>query len=153
MRSGWYVVTLAGRRLRRREGGALGAAVGIAAAAAVLAGILVGATVAKDRSVAQDVERLPAASRAVRASWFGVPASRDESWRTLDRQVRAALARLPAGDPVPIVLVRESTIGGVFVGLAAVDGLAPYVVLRSGRMPRACAPERCEVLRLRGEGP
>src|SRR6185436_12486937 len=33
-----------------------------------------------------------------------------------------------------------------------VDGLAPHVLLRSGRLPRACAPERCEVLRLRGEG-
>ena len=107
------------------QGGALGAALGIAAAAAVLAGILVGATVAKDRSVAQDVERLPAASRAVRASWFGVPAGRDEAWRVLDRQARAALAPLPAGEPVPIVLVREATLGGAFVGLAAVDGLAP----------------------------
>ena len=39
----------------------------IAAAAAVLAGILAGTTVAKDRGVAQDVERVPAAARAVRA--------------------------------------------------------------------------------------
>ena len=152
MRSAVYVVSLAVRRLRRRDGGALPAALGIAAAGAVLAGILVGATVAKDRSVAQDVERLPAASRAVRASWFGVPAGREEAWPTLDRQARRALAPLPAGAPIPIVLVRESTIGGAFVGLAAVDGLAPHVVLRSGRLPRACTPERCEVLRLRGVG-
>ncbi len=152
MRSAAYVVGLALRRLRRRESGAVGAALGIAAAAAVLAGILVGATVAKDRSVAQDVERLPAASRAVRASWFGVPAGRDESWPVLDRQARAALAPLPAGAPVAIVLVREATLGGAFVGLAAVDGLAPNVLLRSGRLPRACTPERCEVLRLRGVG-
>ncbi|HET7514449.1 MAG TPA: FtsX-like permease family protein, partial [Gaiella sp.] len=152
MRSATYVVGLGLRRLRRRNGGALGAALGIAAAAAVLAGILVGATVAKDRSVAQDVERLPAAGRAVRASWFGVPAGRDESWRVLDAQARAALAPIRAGDPVPIVLVREATLGGAFVGLAAVDGLAPHVLLRSGRLPRACTPERCEVLRLRGEG-
>jgi len=152
MRSAWYVVGLGCRRLGRRGGGALGAALGIAAAAAVLAGILVGATVAKDRSVAQDVERLPAASRAVRASWFGVPAGREEAWPVLDRQARRALAPLPAGEPVPIVLVREATLGGAFVGLAAVDGLAPYVSLRSGRLPHACTPDRCEVLRLRGEG-
>ncbi len=152
MRSAVYVVSLAVRRLRRRDGGALPAALGIAAAGAVLAGILVGATVAKDRSVAQDVERLPAASRAVRASWFGVPAGREEAWPTLDRQARHALAPLPAGAPIPIVLVRESTVGGAFVGLAAVDGLASHVVIRSGRPPRTCTPERCEVLRLRGEG-
>jgi hypothetical protein len=152
MRSAWYVVSLALHRLRRREGGALAAALGIAAAAAVLAGILVGGTVAKDRSVAQDVERLPAVARAVRTAWFGVPAGADEEWRTLDRQARTALAPLPTGDPVSIVLFRESTIGGAFVGLAAVDGLAPHVLLRSGRLPRACTPARCEVLRLRGTG-
>jgi len=152
VRSAAYVLGLAFRRLGRRESGALGAALGIAAAAAVLAGILVGATVAKDRSVAQDVERLPAASRSVRASWFGVPAGHDESWRVLDRQARTALEPLPAGEPVAIVLVREATLGGAFVGLAAVDGLGPHVLLRSGHLPRSCTPERCEVLRLRGEG-
>ena len=152
MGGAWYVVLLALHRLRRRDGGALAAALGIAAAAAVLAGILVGGTVAKDRSVAQDVERLPAASRSVRASWFGVPAGAEEAWPTLDRQARAALAPLPAGEPISIALVRESTIGGVFVGLAAVDGLEPHVLLRTGRLPRPCRPSRCEVLRLRGSG-
>jgi hypothetical protein len=152
VRSARYVLSLALRRLGRRDGGALGAALGIAAAAAVLAGILAGATVAKDRSVAQDVQRVPAASRAVRTAWFGVPAGRDENWRALDAAARRALEPLPAGRPTAIALVRESTVGGVFVGLAAVDGLAPHVLLHSGRLPRPCSPERCEVLRLRGEG-
>ena len=95
MRSAWYVVTLAFGRLRRRGSGALAAALGIAAAAAVLAGILAGATVAKDRGVAQDVERLPSAARAVRAVWFGVPVGEDEAWRSLDSAARAALEPLP----------------------------------------------------------
>ena len=152
MRSAVYVLSLASRRLRRKDGGALAAALGIAAAAAVLAGILAGATVAKDRSVAQDVERLPAAARSVRASWFGVPSGPEERWRTFDRAARQALATLPTGEPTAIALVRESTVGGVFAGLAAVDGLRPHVLLRSGRMPRRCTSERCEVLRLRGKG-
>ena len=107
-----YVVSLALGRLGRRGSGALGAALGIAAAAAVLAGVLVGGTVAQDRSVAQDVERLPADSRAVRASWFGVPAGRDEAWPQLDVAATAELA--PAAGPTPtrIALVRESTIAG-----------------------------------------
>ncbi len=54
--------------------------------------------------------------------------------------------------PTPIVLFRESTVAGHFVSLAGVDGLAPYVHLTSGRLPRACTPTRCEVLRLRGTG-
>ena len=152
MRSAAYVVSLAVRRLRRRDGGALGAALGIAAAAAVLAGILAGGTIAKDRSVAQQIDRLPAAAGSVRAVWFGAPHGPEEDWQRLDRAARGALAPLPARPPVAIALVRESTIGGVFVGLAAVDGVAPHVLLRSGRLPRACTPTRCEVLRLRGVG-
>jgi hypothetical protein len=152
IRSAGYVLSLAVRRLGRRDGGALAAALGIAAAAAVLAGILAGATVAKDRSVAQDVDRVPAAARSVRATWFGVPAGPQERWSTFDRAARQALATLPAGSPTAIALVRESTVGGVFAGLAAVEGLRPHVLLRSGRMPRRCTAERCEVLRLRGEG-
>jgi hypothetical protein len=152
MRSAWYVIGLALGRVRRRDGGALSAALGVAAAAAVLAGILAGATIAKDRGVAHDVERLPASARAVRAVWFGVPSGPEERWRTLDRTARAALAPLPTGAPTAVALVRESTVGGEFVGLAAVDGLAPHVLLRSGRLPRECTPNRCEVLRLRGEG-
>jgi hypothetical protein len=152
MRGATYVVSLGLRRLRRRDGGALAAALGIAAAAAVLAGILVGATVAKDRSVAQDVERVPAAARSVRASWFGVPAGTAESWAQLDGEARGALGKLGMGEATSIALVRESTIGRVFVGIAAVDGLAPHVLLRSGRLPQTCRPERCEVLRLRGVG-
>ena len=102
--------------------------------------------------MAQDVERVPADARAVRTAWFGVPAGADERWPTLDEQATAALAELPAPAPTRIALVRESTIGGRFVGLAAVDGLAPHVILRSGRLPRTCRPERCEVVRLRGVG-
>jgi hypothetical protein len=147
-----YVLGLAARRLGRRDGGALVAALGITAAAAVLALIVAGTTVAKDRAVAQDVDRLPAATRSVRAVWFGVPAGPGDDWRGLDRTARNALASLPTGDATAIVLVREGTVGGAFVGLAAVDGLSPYVLLRSGRLPRTCRPERCEVLRLRGKG-
>ena len=148
-----YVVGIALRRLGRRGGGAIGAAFGIAAAAAVLAGIMAGGTIAEDRSVAQDVERLRADTRAVRATWFGVPVGDEERWATLDRAARDELAALPVPTPTRIALARESTIGGVFVGLAAVDGLEPHVLLRSGRLPTRCRPARCEVLRLRGTGP
>ena len=50
------------------------------------------------------------------------------------------------------MLFRESTVAGHFVSLAGVEGLARYVRLSSGRLPRACTPARCEVLRLRGKG-
>lgn len=152
MRSAGYVVWLAWRRARRRESGAFVAALGLAVAAAVLAGVLTGVTIAADRATAQAVERIPASARAVRAVWFGVPAGQAEAQPVLDRQVRASLAGLSLPGPTPLVLMRESTVAGHFVGLAGVDGLAPHVVLRSGRLPKPCTPRRCEVLRLRGRG-
>jgi hypothetical protein len=152
MRSAWFVVWLAWRRLRRRDSGAVHTALGLAAAAVVLAGVQVGVTIASDRSASQAVERISAAARAVRAAWFGVPAAADEEYAVLNRRVRESLTDLPLAGPTPLVLVRESTIAGRFVGVAGVDGLGNHVILRSGRLPRSCIPTRCEVLRLRGKG-
>ena len=152
MRSTRYVAWLAWRRLRRRDSGAVMTVLGLAVAAAMLAGVLAGVTIATDRATAQAIERIPAANRLVRAVWFGVPSGADEELPVLDRQVRDALEGLGLDGPTPLVLVRESTVAGRFAGLTAVDGLAPHVILRSGRLPRACTLERCEVLRLRGRG-
>ena len=148
-----YVVWLSWRRLRRRESGALFTALGLAAAAAVLAAVHVGVTIATDRASSQAIEQIPASQRAVRAVWFGVPANLEEAHDVLDREVREALTDLPLAGPTALVLVRESTVAGRFVGLAGVDGLGQHVVLRSGRLPRRCTASRCEVLRLRGKGP
>jgi hypothetical protein len=148
MKATRYVAWLAWRRVRRRQSGALVAALGLAVGAGVVACLLVGVTVATDRSTADAIERITADARAIRANWFGVPAGGEESHAALDRDVRAALP----GDPFRLVLVRESTVAGRFVGLAAVDGLAEHVVLRTGRLPRPCTATRCEVLRLRGAG-
>lgn len=147
-----YVLWLAWRRVSRRDSGALIAGLGLAVATAVLAGVLSGVTIATDRATAQSVERIPADARSVRAVWFGVPSGGDEARPILDREVRKALAGFPLAGPTPLVLVRESTVAGHFVGLTAVDGLARHVILHSGRLPRRCTPARCEVLRLRGQG-
>ena len=50
------------------------------------------------------------------------------------------------------MLFRESSVGGRFVSLGAVDGLARWVRVTSGRLPTTCTSERCEVLQLRGRG-
>ncbi len=147
-----YLIWLAWRRVWCRQSGALTAALGLAVGASVIACLLIGVTVATDRSMSDAIDRVPADGRALRVAWFGVPASGDESRATLDRDVRAALADVAAPGPRRLVLIRESTVAGRFVGLAAVDGLAPHVQLRSGRLPRPCTATRCEVLRLRGVG-
>jgi hypothetical protein len=147
-----YPLRLAALRLSRRASTALLAAVGVAAGAAMLAAVLAGSTVARDERVGRDIGQIPAADRSVRADWFGLPAQAREDWPTLDRRARRALLGVGAGEPASLVLFRESSLAGRFIGLGAVDGLRDWVVLRSGRLPQQCRPERCEVVRLRGEG-
>ena len=118
----------------------------------MLVAVLAGTKIAQDRSVAQAVERIPAAQRSVRAVWFGVPVGGDQAYRSIDGAVRSKLARIGLPGPTPIVLFRESTVSGHFVSLAGVEGLGPHVSLTSGRLPRRCTPARCEVVRLRGKG-
>jgi hypothetical protein len=152
MRSAWFVVGLALRRLRRRDSGALVTALGLGVATAVLAGVLAGTTIATDRSTAQAIEAIPAPERSVRAAWFGIPGDSRERLDVLDGDVDEATAGLGLDGPTRLVLFRESTVAGHYVGITAVDGLGEHVVLRSGRLPHTCTPERCEVLRLRGRG-
>jgi hypothetical protein len=146
-----YPLRLARARLARRGAPTLLAAAGVAAGAAMLATVLAGTVVARDESVGRAVEEIPAAQRAVRAAWFGIPAL-EEDHAALDRRARTALAGVVPVDPASFVLFRESTIAGRYVGLGAVDGLADWVTLRSGRLPETCEPEHCEVVRLRGRG-
>ncbi len=152
LRSALYPLRLVAARLGRRSAPVVLVVLGIAAGAAVLLGGRAGTVVAQDRAVADAVERIPDGSRSVRAVWFGVPGQSDEPQPRLERRARAALEHAGAGAATALVLYRESTIAGVFAGLGGVDGLGSHVRLRSGRLPRACRPERCEVLRLRGSG-
>jgi hypothetical protein len=147
-----YPLRLAVLRLSRRASTALLAAVGVAAGAAMLAAVLAGSLIAQDRSVGLGVRELPAEQQAVRAVWGGLPSQGDERRSELDRGARDALRSLTGREPAALVLFREGTIAGRFLGLGAVDGLDGWVTLRSGRLPRTCSPERCEVVRLRGAG-
>ncbi len=108
--------------MRRRSSGALLAAVGIAIGTAVLIGVLAGTKIAQDRSVSQAVDRIPAASRSVRAVWFGVPVGAPQAYPTIDATVRSKLEGIGLPGPTPIVLFRESTVAGHFVSLAGVEG-------------------------------
>ena len=152
LRAALYPLRLVAARLGRRSGPALLVVIGIAAGASVVFGGRAGTTIAQDRAVAQAIERIPDGSRSVRAVWFGLPGIGDEPQPVLERRARRALAGAGAGDATSLVLFRETTIAGSFAGLGGVEQLGRWVRLRSGRLPRLCTPERCEVLRLRGRG-
>ena len=148
-----FPLRLARARLSRRLGRFALVALGLAAAAATLAAVLAGSLVAQDRSIARELEQLPDPARAVRAAWFGVPPAAGPGHEELGRVARSALGRAVRGEPEEAVLFRRTNIGGALVDLGGARGLARWIDLRSGRLPRECRPERCEVVQLAGRGP
>jgi hypothetical protein len=146
-----YPVRFASVRLASRPGRALVAAAGIAAAGAMLATVLAGTVSAQDGNLQEAVTELPEPVRALRAFSFGAPGQGD-TYASLDDAARSALTSVLDRDPVATVLYRESTIGGEFVSLGAVDDLERWIRLRSGRLPSECTAERCEVVQVRGRG-
>ena len=141
---------VAGARLRARPGRALLVAVGVSAAAATLVAILGGSLIARDRAVQRALASLTPAERSFRVDAFGLPDNAD--YARTDRQVRAALAPLAPGTPLRATFFRELRIDGELVQLGGIDGLTNLVRLRSGRMPRVCDAERCEVLEIGSGG-
>jgi len=138
------------RLARRRERFAL-VVIGLGAAAAMLGAVLAGTVAAQDRQVARGVAALPDTVRAVRVNWFSV-GGQAAPYARLDADVRGQLRRVAAASVTGTSLYRESQLGGALLGLGAVDDLGRWVRLRSGRLPRRCEPERCEVLVIRRGG-
>ncbi len=125
---------------------------GIAAGAALLSAVLAGSLVAQDRSVERATARVPAEDRTVRLVWGGIASGPGTDVRRLDERSRSALAPL-VRSPTRAMLFRTSQANGHLFDLGAIDGLARYVHLQSGRLPRRCTAGRCEVLELGGHGP
>ena len=146
-----YPLRLAWARLARRGDRMLLVWFGIAAGAALLAAVLAGSLVAQDRSLARATARIPAEDRTVRLVWGGIASGPGTDVRKLDRRSRSALAPL-VQSPTRAMLFRTSPANGHLFDLGAVDGLARFVHLRSGRLPQHCTAARCEVLELGPSG-
>ncbi len=124
-------------RIRAHAQRTLVVAAGIAVAAAVLAMTAVGSVAVQDRAAQQALGALQPSDRSVQAVWSGVPGQSDLSLPQLDRLARSALEPVLGRQPFAVAVFRQATWGGVFVNLGAVDGLARWVVLRSGHAPGA----------------
>ena len=145
-----FPIRLARARLGSGGGRLALVALGIVAGTAALAAVLGGRLVMQDRSLAQATAALPAGNRSLEVAWVG---DFGPTWRALNHQVVPAIGRLATRTPIATMLYRESQINGRLVNLRAVNGLAPYVHLESGRLPKPCVPSHCEVLRIAGTGP
>jgi hypothetical protein len=143
-------IRLAVVRLRAHVQRNLLAAIGIAVGAGVLAMTAVGAVAVQDRAAQRALAGLQPSDRAVQALWSGVPAQSNLSYPRLDRLARGALAPVLDRPAFAVEVFRQATWGGAFVNLGAVDGLSRWLVLRSGRLPRACTPHDCELVQIGG---
>lgn len=137
-------------RLRRRWPQALVVALGIAVGAAVLALTAVGSASVQDRAVQRALAQLQPSDRAIQTVWSGVPAQSNLSFARLDAIARAQTTPILNQPPFRVEVFRQATWGGAFVNLGAVDGLAKWLTLRSGRLPRLCTPSDCELVQIGG---
>jgi hypothetical protein len=149
-----FPLRLAAVRLSHRSGRAALLAAGIAAGAAVLAVVLGGSLVAQDEQAARTLARVPGGQRAVTATYsdLGV-VRRGETLGSIEPLVLRALRGVAPVEPTRVLQYKLISIDGSLLNLAAIDGVGKWVSLRSGRLPRSCTPERCEVVRLGGKGP
>ncbi len=148
-----FVLRLVRSRLARRSGGSLLVALGVAAGAAALAAVLGGGLVARDRAAARAVRSLPAANRALRVTWLGIPGQASEHWSALDRRARRAAEGAGGSSPFAVILYRETRFEQRLLDLGGVERVGRWVKLTTGRLPSACTPARCEVVELGGSGP
>jgi hypothetical protein len=153
IRSVGYPLGLAWSRLRHRPGRALLLAFGVAAAAGALAVVLGGSLVAQDVSAGRALGALPESKRAVAVTYADLGLLRNGVTREeLEPLVVNTLSGLAPGEPARAVQYKLLRIGGALTNLAAVDEVERWVRLTSGRYPRECTPERCEVVQLGGAG-
>ena len=147
-----FPLRLAAVRVSHRPGRTALLAAGIAAGAAVLALVLGGSLVAQDEQTARALERVPPGQRAVTALYSDLGVSRKgATLQSTEPVVRRALAGVTPEEPVPVLQYKLLRIEGGLVNLAGMDGLDRWVRLSSGRFPRECTPDRCEVVQVGGE--
>src|SRR4051794_23067225 len=110
----------------------------------------VGSVSVRDRAVQRALAQLQPSDRAVQAVWSGVPAQSNLAYPQLDRLARRGVQPILGQSAFGVAVFREATWGGAFVNLGAVDGLARWLDVRSGRLPRRCTPHDCELIQIGG---
>ena len=88
LRTAAFPLWLARVRLAKRLERVALVGLGIAAGSGMLAAVLGGSLLAQDRSIDRAVSRVPAADRAVRAFWLGIPAQ-GAPWRAFPSLTRS----------------------------------------------------------------
>jgi FtsX-like permease family len=141
---------VAGARLRARPGRTGLLLVGVAAAAAMLVGVFGGSLIARERALQRALAQLPPAERTFHVDLVGLPS--EQPYARMDRAASSALSRLSPRHPLRVGFFRDFWLDGEFIRLVGIDRLRNHVRLRSGRLPRSCRPDACEVLQIGEQG-
>ena len=136
---------VAERRVARSPARLALVAVGVALATGALVAVSAGSLVLRERVLRTSLEALAPSQRSFRADEFGLAFS---ARRTSDAAARRALAQLTARPPVEAVAFHPLRFQQHLLELTAVERLRSFVRLKSGRLPRACTANRCEVLEI-----
>jgi hypothetical protein len=141
---------VAAARLRARPGRTALLLIGVAAAAAMLVGVVGGSLIARERTLQHALAQLPPDERTFHVDLVGLPTQ--QSYTRMDRTATSALSSLSRRQPLRVGFFRDFWLDSEFVRLVGIDRLRDYVRLRSGRIPRSCRPDACEVLQIGEQG-
>ena len=140
-------VSVAIARLRAHPARGALVAVGVTLSTGLLVGVLGGSLIARDRAVQDAVAALPPSERSFRVDTFEL-----QPYGPADRAATRALRWLTAGPASRAVFLHQLRIAGELTQLGAIDELVPLVRLRSGRLPKPCNGDVCEVVQIGGHG-
>ncbi len=142
------MLAVTGHRLRAHPGRALLVSAGVTVAVAFLVGVAGGSAVSEDLALRHALTSLPSAERALRIAWSGQVAH--GGYAALDRTAQREMGTLTTEPLTRSLELGDVRLGTGLVKLGAVSGIGRVVHLRSGRLPRACTPARCEVVQVGG---
>lgn len=106
-----------------------------------------GTLVAREQALARALATLPESERGFRVDRFGLPLDQG-AYETVDKQARRSLVALGGARTRRVIVFRELRVQGERVEIGAVDDLPEVVALRSGRLPRSCNENVCEVIQI-----
>ncbi|HEU6445422.1 MAG TPA: hypothetical protein VFL61_10230, partial [Gaiellaceae bacterium] len=150
-RRAWYPLHFATRRVAAARRSVSIAAFGVALASCALAVAFAASAIVENRAVADAIDELPADARDVEVSWVGLTDVASEPLAEIDRRTRAALDTVGLEPRDRTLVYRDTRLEGQAVRIAAADRLERWFVLRRGRLPRPCTPQRCETVAVAGD--
>lgn len=124
---------------------------GVALAFAMVVSVVGGSLVARQQALRQAVADIPGNAQGFRVDRFGTPLSR-RTYAREDRAVRRVLGTLASGKVRRVVFFRQLRVADRLVEIVAVDRLPEIIRLQSGRLPRTCTPDACELLQIGANG-